>query len=154
MLVAVYGTLRRNQGNNLALKLDELGEYLETTIITGTMFSLGGFPGVMTGGNHTGRVVVDVYYLPEEHRDMMLKRLDALEGYDPTSGNSPSNMYVRKTTVTETGRMVFYYEWNWEPPATSRIVEDGDWVAFKERGYKPLVDVKAVQEPMAPATTC
>lgn len=153
MLVAVYGTLRRNQGNNIALKLDEQGEYIETTVIEGTMFTLGGFPGVLTGGNHKGDVVVDVYYLPEEHRDQLLKRLDALEGYDPKAVNSPSNMYVRKVTTTKTGRMVFYYEWNWEPPQTSRIVADGDWVAFKERGYKNFEPV-APQEPMVPATPC
>lgn len=135
MLVAVYGTLRKGQGNYRALKLDEQAEHIETTAIQGTMFSLGGFPGVLTGGNHKGRVVVDVFYLPEEHRDKLLSRLDRLEGYNPHQPDSKHNMYVRKVTTTESGRMVFYYEWNWEPPG-SRVVEHGDWVRFKEEGFQ------------------
>lgn len=126
MLVAVYGTLRLDQGNYSRLLKDTDAKHVGVDHIQGTLFSLGGFPGVITGPNHTGLVEVDVFHLPKSSCKNLLQRLDNLEGYD--ADRDPEHcMYLRKHTVTKTGRMVYYYEWNREPPE-DRIINSGNWI--------------------------
>lgn len=141
MLVAVYGTLRLGQGNYSRLLKDTDAEHVGVDHIAGTLFSLGGFPGIITGPNHQGLVEVDVFYLPEPSRDWLLSRLDRLEGYDPT-GRPEHCMYLRKWTVTKLGKMVYYYEWNNEPPE-DRIISSGNWLDHVAERHQIRVSQRA-----------
>lgn len=126
MIVAVYGTLRRGQGNYRHLLEGTEAEFVCEDRIMGTMFSLGGFPGILTGHNHRGMVVVDLFKIPAPSQSPIMDRLDRLEGYNK-QGPVSDNMYNRKWTVTEGGRMCWYYEWNGELPS-ERVIESGDWL--------------------------
>jgi gamma-glutamylcyclotransferase (GGCT)/AIG2-like uncharacterized protein YtfP len=74
--IFVYGTLMSGFGNHERLGVDQL-EQVGTGEITGTMFHLGGFPGVIPQGD--GRIKGEVYKLDEERVPM--SSLDSLEGY-------------------------------------------------------------------------
>lgn len=135
MLVAVYGTLRLDQGNYKYLLEGTAAEHRGVDFIEGTMFSLGGFPGVITGDNHKGLVEVDLFYLPEPSRAELLRSLDGLEGYSPD--RSPERcMYLRKTTTTKGGHMVFYYEWNRDVPNDNQLIPSGNWLDHIENRYQ------------------
>ena len=109
--VFVYGTLKMGFGNHRLLENSELlGE--ETTDPRYTMVSLGGFPGVLKGGNT--KIHGEVYAVNE----LTMKHLDRLEGYP--------NFYNRKTIETKYGDAWIYYL-----PRDQYLgyckVEDGVW---------------------------
>ena len=105
-IVYVYGTLR--PGTNPTIRIE------------GTMYSVGSFPGVKLGGNGS--------FAAERVAAASLAVLDAYEGYDPTSGDLSSNLYVRRRF-----RDGWIYEYNQEV-AGLQEVSGGDWLAFRPTG--------------------
>lgn len=83
----VYGTLKQGHGNHRVLKdSKKVGEF--TTEPVYTMFSLGGFPGVIKGGNTAIKGEIYEVISPEIENG-----LDRLEGYQK---NSTSNLYNKE----------------------------------------------------------
>ena len=108
MKVFVYGTLKSGFGNHVLLAgRAECVESKDT--IPGRMISLGGFPGWL--GPEVGGVTHgETYFVPDEHREGVLRDLDRLEGYvwyDPEG-----SFYVRRTVDTEKGHSAFVYRYN------------------------------------------
>ena len=93
MLVSVYGSLKKGYHNNRVLGSSELVGSTKTSPEY-TMYSLGGFPGVVTGGDTS--VYVEVYEVDNE----TLTRLDVLEG-------APS-FYKHHTIDTPFGESLMY----------------------------------------------
>lgn len=81
--IFVYGTLKRGWGNNAIIHDQTFVDTARTVRSNFTMYSLGGYPGVVAGDSHiTGEIW--------EVDDAAFKRCDRLEGH-PT-------FYRRETT--------------------------------------------------------
>jgi len=116
-LVAVYGTLRKGNGNHRLLEnADYKGTYTTEPIYN--LYSLGGFPGLKEGGKTA--VVMEVYAVnPEEAR-----RVDGLEGYTP--GGNDNTFYDKIQIETPWGQAgVYTYV---RPMDASRLIKSGDWM--------------------------
>jgi gamma-glutamylcyclotransferase (GGCT)/AIG2-like uncharacterized protein YtfP len=108
--VFVYGTLKRGWGNHRILEESNLlGECV--THPNFTMVHLGGFPGVLMGGETA--ISGEVYEVDE----LTMNRLDGLEGY-------PS-FYNRLEIPTDYGMAWMYYLS--DRYSTHPVIEDGVW---------------------------
>jgi len=117
VLVAVYGTLRKNHYNNYLLR-NQAYVGLHRTTPEYTMYSLGGFPAVTLNGEN--EIVLEIFQVNDNET---LKNLDSLEGY-PT-------FYNRKEIDTEYGKAWMYYMEN-DARDFSRLakIASGDWNEF------------------------
>lgn len=115
VLYAVYGTLRRGFGNyTWCLKNEHctfLGE--QRTAPKFKMVSLGGFPGVIPGGNQ--EVTIEVFSVNSKDVE---RSLDNLEGY-------PS-FYQKMKVETEWG-LANMYILSEDRYGKAPLVESGDW---------------------------
>lgn len=115
MKILVYGTLRATFPNHYLLEGADFVKYAETTPEF-TMISLGGFPGILRGGNTS--IKGEVYEVDEP----TLKTLDKLE-------RSP-DWYKRELVLLDDGSWVEAYIY---PPLRVKevgmfvVVESGDW---------------------------
>ena len=114
--VAVYGTLRKDCGNNVLLSNAKfIGKTLTKELYT--LRSMGGCPAV-DKSVPTHHVVVEVYEVtPEE-----LKRLDRLEGYT----DEHECWYNRTLTETIDHGEAYMYHID---DTTRPIISSGDWRA-------------------------
>ena len=128
--IAVYGTLRKGQGNYNYLLNNDQSEYLGEAYVEGLLFSLGaGFPALVQTAFDlpTSHVKVDVFDVDESVGD----KLDGLEGYDPKSLRN--NFYIRGSiNLLDTGEKVdiYYYQRNVQK---DRFIPSGDWVEHRDR---------------------
>jgi gamma-glutamylcyclotransferase (GGCT)/AIG2-like uncharacterized protein YtfP len=97
-LYAVYGTLRQGFGNYERLLNNKDCEFLgsERTKPEFTMVSLGGFPGVIPGGQES--ITIEVFRV---NNPQIERQLDYLEGYPSfydkmtiETSFGPANMYI------------------------------------------------------------
>lgn len=113
--VAVYGTLRKGNGNNIILtESNFLGS--TKTLPKFEMFSLGGCPGIREGDTS---LKVEVY----EVNQCTLERLDRLEGY---RGVGQPNFYEREEVETEFGEALIYTLRD-DRFMDQAIISSGDW---------------------------
>ena len=121
MKLAVYGTLRKNQGNDRCLSTSE---YLGTTRIDGfQMVSLGGYPAV--DRSKQGSITVEVYEASPED----VERCNWLEGYDP---EHPEDSYYGRLTInTPFGEAEIYTMNGILEEDHYGIIESGDWTSRK-----------------------
>lgn len=120
-LFAVYGTLRQGSYNHQALNLDERAEFVRTDYVKGTLYHLGGFPGLLPEASDT-LVEVEVFKLVDYS---LAASLDRLEGYRP--GRPGNSMYVRAEVKLEnSGETAEIYYYNNQPPK-ERIITSGNW---------------------------
>ena len=107
----VYGTLKQGHGNHkyFLSKAKLLGKFI--TPPKYTMYSLGGFPGVIDAGETS--IHGEVYEVTDEE----FARIDRLEGY-------PS-MYTRKQIDTDYGK-AWIYIWNYDTKGLEKV-ETGNW---------------------------
>lgn len=122
-LIAVYGSLRKNCGNDHLLKTSEyLGEFKTEPVFS--LYSLGGYPGLKEGGNTS--VVMEVYAVDET----VAKRVDQLEGYEE---GRPATFYDKINIKTPYGTAGVYTYVNSIPE--DRLVESGDWKEHRNQVY-------------------
>jgi len=116
ILIAVYGTLRKGNGNHRLIEnADYKGTYTTEPIYN--LYSLGGFPGLKEGGKTA--VVMEVYAVNAEEA----RRVDGLEGYYP--GETPT-FYDKINIDTPYGKAgVYTYV---RQPSESSLIESGDWM--------------------------
>lgn len=122
-LIAVYGSLRKNMGNDHYLRNSKyLGEFKTEPIFS--LYSLGGFPGLKENGSTS--VVVEVYEVDEE----TAQNVDALEGYKE---GRKATFYDKTYIDTPWGKAGIYIYVN--PISEDRFVESGDWKDYKNKLY-------------------
>lgn len=123
-LVAVYGSLRKGQGNHSVINNKNskfLGEF-QTNPIYNLFAISSGFPGLKENGATS--VVMEVY----EVTDDVLESINILEGYDSNSDNN--TFYNRIKIPTPFGEA---YTYLYVPHACeSLLIENGDWVTYKK----------------------
>ena len=113
-LVAVYGSLRHGLGNHRLLQGAEF-KGLDTTQPEWTMYSLGGFPGLMQEGETP--ITIEVYEVDVD----TFARLDGLEGYP--------RFYNRVEIDTIYGKAWIYFLQD-NSYRDHSIVQSGDWKSF------------------------
>ena len=136
-LLAVYGTLRKDQGNSPIL-FGSIGENGFSSILLGSittekkykMYHLGGFPGVVHDEENPTSIVCDIYLVGNKN---ILDRVDMLEGYRGEEYNDRehplSNFYNKEKIQTIWGEASIYI-YNGSP-RINKTVESGDWVKDK-----------------------
>ena len=119
-LFFVYGTLRRGDDNDIT-KLEPSPQFLDEAHIAGTMYHLGGYPGVTLGGAR--QVFGEVYAVQAE----LERKLDAIESEYPAK---PDEYIKRDIHVLVAGewRECLVYEINPSYTTGRPIIESGDWV--------------------------
>ncbi len=127
-LIAVYGSLRKGMGNDYLLSTSKyLGEF--QTKPEFSLYSLGYYPGLKTNGNTS--VTMEVYAVD----DTVAEKVDRLEGYTPGGNNT---FYDKIPIETPYGEASVYIYVNDIPQ--ERLVESGDWKAFKQRYFSPTMN--------------
>jgi gamma-glutamylcyclotransferase (GGCT)/AIG2-like uncharacterized protein YtfP len=115
-LIAVYGSLRKGQGNHHHFLRDAefKGEFSSDPVYN--LYHLGGFPGLKENGNTS--VKMEVYAV----NDKEAKLVDSLEGY--VEGRAP-HFYDKKSIETPWGKAsVYVYV---REVGDDRLIESGDW---------------------------
>jgi gamma-glutamylcyclotransferase (GGCT)/AIG2-like uncharacterized protein YtfP len=123
-LFFVYGTLRQGDDNDIT-RLAPAPEFIGPAAIQGTMFHLGGYPGVTLGVGlgGTGQIVGEVYAVSSE----LEKKLDAIESEYPAQ----TDEYVKReieVNVQGQTRLCHVYEINPAYTQGKPIIASGDWV--------------------------
>jgi gamma-glutamylcyclotransferase (GGCT)/AIG2-like uncharacterized protein YtfP len=118
--VFVYGTLRRGDDNDIT-QLQPAPRFIGPASIAGTMYHLGGYPGVVLGGG--GTVVGEVYAI----EPALERRLDEIEELYP---QQKDEYFKRTVTVEVQARRIecIVYEINPRYVETARPIVGGDWV--------------------------
>ncbi len=119
-LFFVYGTLRRGDDNDIT-QLSPAPEFMGSASIFGTMFHLGGYPGVTLGGE--GQIVGEVYAVSAE----LEKTLDAIESEYPAQPDEYAKRPIRVQLAGQ-WRDCFVYEINPAYVEGKQIISSGDWV--------------------------
>ncbi len=116
--IAVYGTLRKGQGNNPCLMGSKM---LGTHQLKGySMVSLGGFPAIEK--EEGGSVLVEVYECGPEAE----QRCNRLEGYDPDA--TTHSFYDREEIDTPFGAAVVYTMPGILEERGNDRIDSGDWL--------------------------
>lgn len=127
-LIAVYGSLLSEMHNNYILESAKLLGTFKTEPIY-NLYSLGSFPALKTGGNTS--VTMEVYAVD----DTVAEKVDRLEGYTPGGNNT---FYDKIPIETPYGEASVYIYVNDIPQ--DRLVESGDWKAFKQGYFSPTMN--------------
>lgn len=129
ILVSVYGSLRKNMGNNHLLSTSKyLGEFQSKPEFS--LYSLGYYPGLKTNGNTS--VKMEVYEVTEK----VARSVDNLEGYTP--GSNSNTFYDKIPIETPYGEASVYIYVN--DISEKKIVKSGDWKAFKQSYFIPTMN--------------
>jgi gamma-glutamylcyclotransferase (GGCT)/AIG2-like uncharacterized protein YtfP len=124
MLIAVYGTLRKNMPNHGKIINSKYKGSFDTLPIY-TMYALGHYPGLKKG--HTS-ILMEVYDVtPDE-----LSQVNALEGYNP---HSNTNTFYDRILIRTPWGMAYTYMYI---PSVHDYeeVESGDWKEHYEMNIK------------------
>ena len=130
-IVAVYGTLRRGQRNHVLLRT---ADFLGTALIGGQLREMPvssvrayAYPALVDDPDGAGRVVVELYRLPDA---ALLDRLDELETF--LTDDEVSSEYVRREVDIVDGPVsrAWVYRYHGDDGAMAGPIPSGDWVAF------------------------
>lgn len=120
ILIAVYGSLRKEFGNHRLIDKAEYKGMFSTDPVY-SLYSLGGYPGLKENGNTS--VVMEVYAVNENEAH----NVDMLEGYTP--GEKPY-FYDKIPIETPWGEAsVYTYVGH---ISEDRLVKSGDWFTFRK----------------------
>lgn len=94
--IAVYGTLKKGHGNHRLIAGQYEGEPIKAVLRGFEMRDVGAFPFIRR--EPKGIVHVEVYRLPSDRAEGLIRRMDMLEGYSPNRSNV---FYVREQVEVE-----------------------------------------------------
>lgn len=125
--VFVYGTLRRG-GDNDITRLAPAPHFMGPAVVRGTLYHLGGYPGMVLGG--VNQVVGEVYAITPA----LERQLDEIEGICPR----PTGEYIKREVLVQlqcgppsdaASRPLrcFVYEVNPRCVVGKRTISSGDW---------------------------
>ena len=104
---------------------------LQTAVFpNGRLYDFGNYPMLVEAGDQSvqGMVVV----VDKEQYDVVLGRLDGLEGFDPQNLTESEYLRVQRDVQLGNGRMqtAWVYVGNLRFEPSLPIVKDGDWAAY------------------------
>ena len=123
--VFVYGTLRRGGRNDIA-RYRPAPVWVGDACISGTLYDLGAYPGVVLGG--AGRVKGEVYVV----EPAVEAALDVLEEV----ADDDSGEYIKRQVRVDVGGQwldCLVYEIHPARIVGRRVIESGDWIAHAAR---------------------
>lgn len=132
IVLAVYGTLRRGERNDVFLAGSDL---LGTGVVLGRLHEMPrselreyAYPALLLDAR--GRVIVELYRLPDE---ATLTEIDLLESFEPA--DEAASQYVRRSVSIVDGPidLAWTYVYNGPPGEVGVAIADGDWVAYRAR---------------------
>lgn len=115
----VYGTLRDDPANEMFQVLARNAEVLGEATVTGRLYDLGEYPGLVLSSERTDRVKGELYRLNEATAGNTLSVLDDFEGMGPS--DPPPHEYRRSlvTAYLTDGRSMTAWAYILDRPATS-----------------------------------
>jgi gamma-glutamylcyclotransferase (GGCT)/AIG2-like uncharacterized protein YtfP len=118
----VYGTRKRGAAGE-GRRLLRGAEFVSRASTTGTLYDLGRYPGLVRRAATTERVTGELFQLPDDKGDRILRELDIYEGSEFTR----RRVYV----VLPNGkkRIAWAYILRRSPPATARLIHSGRYAA-------------------------
>lgn len=116
----VYGTLRSGNGAHRGFGLDHRAKFLGTYQLEGSIYHLGGYPGVKLDGRPDG-FVAELYETTDAR---LMEQLDSYEGYH--EDNPDRSLYIRQTVERPDFGSAYIYEYNQQVGGSPRL-ESGDW---------------------------
>lgn len=132
--VFVYGTLRRGNGNYRLLDGNTVAEY--PAVLPGARLYASGIPWV-TDCPDGSQVIGELMVLRADVADVVLQRLDRLEGYRPGRGGNMYERVPRPVLFDDDGRLRRTMAWVYFAghAVASRLtdrdrVPGGDWLSY------------------------
>lgn len=124
--VFVYGTLRRSCAYDINLLLPT-PRFVGLARVTGTLYLIDWYPGLVLGGEDAGQVTGEVYEISPQLELV----LDEFEQIVP---GSTSEYFKREVLVEVDGRALacLVYEINPDRVHGKRVLAEGDWLLFTE----------------------
>ncbi len=121
----VYGTLKRNSPRNRHPLLRD-ARFVDVASMSGSLYDLGAYPGVVRERKNRGRVFGEVYEIPDDDAHHALRALDKYEGSE----------FVRQrafvTLRDGKRRSAWAYVLRKPPPRSARPVDSGTYA--RKRG--------------------
>jgi pyruvate carboxylase len=122
----VYGTLRRDCGNDLHRLIARNSDYVGMATFQGQMFQVAEYPGIVASENAADQVVGELYLLSKTIK--LLNVLDEYEEFD--SEDLTASLFVReKVDVHLKGKLInsFAYLYN-RPVGSLKRITSGDFL--------------------------
>lgn len=118
--VFVYGTLRRGDANDIT-KLNPAPIYIGNSQISGSMYHLGGYPGITLGGENT--IIGEIYAITEP----LERLLDGIESEYPAQ----TDEYAKRDIQVALNQQLLnciVYEINEAYVQGKPRIMSGDWI--------------------------
>lgn len=133
----VYGTLLPGQPN-YDLLIDETLEQRPAYFPNGRLYDLGPYPMLLEGNGDSVKGIV--YTIKEDHYPTILRRLDALEGFNPQNPAAGNYRRVKRLVNLEDGRSILAWAYLGKPELVSgaNLIQSGDWAAYT-RKYEDVI---------------
>jgi pyruvate carboxylase len=122
----VYGTLRRDCGNDLHRLIARNSDYIGMATYQGKMYQVADYPGIVTSESSSDVVVGELYLLSNTIK--LLNVLDEYEEYDPT--DEAKSLFVRKqVSVDMKGESFTSYAYVYNRPVDAEtLISSGDYL--------------------------
>jgi pyruvate carboxylase len=122
----VYGTLRRDCGNDLHRLIARNSDYIGMATYQGKMYQVADYPGIVASESVSDVVVGELYLLSNTIK--LLNVLDEYEEFDPT--NEAKSLFVRKeVTVDMKGESFTSYAYVYNRPVDEKtFISSGDYL--------------------------
>lgn len=126
----VYGTLRKDAGNDMYRVLARHARFVGSATFQGKLFDLGNYPGAVPSDDPQDVVCGEVYALEPSLRDGLLATLDEYEGCSP-GGEPPSEFRREYVTVTcNDGRSASSWIYLYNLAGVNSPIPSGDYVRY------------------------
>ena len=122
----VYGTLRRDCGNDLHRLIARNSDYIGMATFQGQMYHVADYPGIVTSENAADQVVGELYLLSKTIK--LLNVLDEYEEFD--AEDLTASLFVRnKVDVNLKGKIISSYAYLYNRPVNSlKRITSGDFL--------------------------
>ena len=122
----VYGTLRRDCGNDLHRLIARNSDYIGMATFQGQMYHVADYPGIVSSENAADQVVGELYLLSKTIK--LLNVLDEYEEFD--SEDLTASLFVReKVDVNLKGKVISSYAYLYNRPVNSlKRITSGDFL--------------------------
>ena len=127
--IFVYGTLRKAFNHPMHQVLSEHSQYVGEGLISGKLYEIAGYPGVIESNNLAETVTGELYRF--EKAEPLLSLLDA---YEECSPDFPApHEYLRKPVqvhLSTGGTLTAWCYVYHRSPRNRKLIESGDYIAF------------------------
>jgi len=129
----VYGTLRRDPSHDMFHLLAKYGRFMGDATVSGRLFDLGEYPGMISSDN-AGQVVGEVYEIDPTCWDRVIARLDEYEGCSPEDPQPHEYRRELVNTRLTSGRMLPAWAYVIAGlPEKQREIKSGDYLAWRQQ---------------------